>query len=969
LVVADRLDREQLCGQADTCTLPFELLLADPLQFFRVEVTLEDINDHSPRFPHQRVTFTIPETSDLGSRFPLEAARDPDIGSNSVQAYSIAPEKDYFSVSFGSRSNGDKYVELVLEKTLDREEQAEMDFSVIAVDGGSPPRSGTTQIHITVLDANDNAPVFTQDRYTGQVLENTPEGSVVLSVLAADLDAGPNGDISYQFSEGVIDSESVFEIDPKSGEIKLRKPLDFEVAQTHELSVRATDGGGLSAICKVLVEVLDVNDNAPELLVSSFSSPLPENSAPGTVVALFTVRDRDAGANGKVSCALDHQLFFSLRPAYKNYYELVTVRALDREDTAQHILTVTAADAGSPPLTSTHNVSVTIQDINDNAPRFNKEFVTIEMIESTPPGSRFALGSGRDPDIGANSLQKYELTPSPLFSLLVRESPDGTKHAELVLEKNLDREKQRNHHLILTALDGGDPVRSGTAQININVTDANDNPPVFTKEIYKVQLMENLPEGSLAFQVKATDSDEGTNAEIAYFFSDITDSARQLFSLDPRTGDVKVTGPIDYEEGKYYEATVEGKDGGGLTAHAKVHIDIADINDNAPTLSLLPVLNPIPEDSVPSTVVAVINVRDRDSGENGEVSCNMDGNLPFRLEMSSENTYKLVIASALDREAVSSYNITITARDRGRPALSSAAELVLEVSDVNDNAPVFEEAAYSAYVRENNAAGALVVRVSARDADAGANGRRFSLAGAAFPPDFCEGTLPYSYNLCVAAPARAAAEAAWPPPPLPILPAEELLAGEPCDKPSPSSSAVAGEPPTDTGAPQAVSCLFLAFLLLLLALRLRRWRRSQQQQQLLATAGAALRGVPATHFVGIDGVRAFLHSYSHDASLTADSRKSHLRFSAASCCDTLPARPPPDEPAPLLGEEEPAGDRPADPAAPPAAAVLRRRLRVSLLAAAERRWSRSRRRRSVLPPQAARSPGQWRPERQRHGQQ
>ncbi|NXP17442.1 PCDGD protein, partial [Scytalopus superciliaris] len=376
------------------------------------------------------------------------------------------------------------------------------------------------------------------------------------------------------------------------------------------------------------------------------------------------------------------------------------------------------------------HVSVTIQDINDNAPQFNKEYVTIEVIESTPPGTRFPLGSGRDPDIGINSLQNYELTPNPHFSLLVRESPDGTKHAELVLEKILDREKQRNHHLILTALDGGDPVRSGTAQIKINVTDANDNPPVFTKEVYKVQLPENLPQGSLAFQVKATDNDEGTNAEITYSFSDIADSARQLFSLDPRTGDVKVTGPLDYEEGKYYEVTVEGKDGGGLTAHAKVHIDILDTNDNAPTLSILPILNPIPEDSAPSTVVAVINVRDRDSGENGDVNCNMDGNLPFRLETSSENTYKLIIASTLDREKVSAYNITITARDRGRPALWSRRELSLEVSDVNDNAPVFSEAAYSAYVRENNLAGALVLRVSARDADAGANGRvSYWLAG------------------------------------------------------------------------------------------------------------------------------------------------------------------------------------------------------------------------------------------------
>uniref|UniRef100_A0A8C3NYZ4 Cadherin domain-containing protein n=1 Tax=Cyanoderma ruficeps TaxID=181631 RepID=A0A8C3NYZ4_9PASS len=370
---------------------------------------------------------------------------------------------------------------------------------------------------------------------------------------------------------------------------------------------------------------------------------------------------------------------------------------------------------------------VEIMDINDNPPSFPER---LKMIESTPPGTRFPLGSGRDPDIGANSLQKYELIPNPLFSLLVRESPDGTKHAELVLEKGLDREKQRNHHLILTAVDGGDPVLSGTAQIMINVTDANDNPPVFTKEIYTVQLMENLPEGSLAFQVKATDNDEGTNAEITYSFSDIAKSIRQPFTLDPSTGDVKVTGALDYEERKYYEMSVEGKDGGGLTAHAKVHIDIIDVNDNAPTLSLLPILNPIPEDSLPSTVVAVINVRDKDSGENGEVSCKIDGNFPFRLETSSENSYKLIIASALDRENVSAYNITISAMDRGRPALRSSAELVVEVSDVNDNAPVFEEAAYSAYVAENNAAGALVVRVQARDADAGANGRvSYWLAG------------------------------------------------------------------------------------------------------------------------------------------------------------------------------------------------------------------------------------------------
>ncbi|XP_075571778.1 protocadherin gamma-B6-like [Pelecanus crispus] len=467
---------------------------------------------------------------------------------------------------------------------------------------------------------------------------------------------------------------------------------------------------------------------APERIRYAIPEELGRGSLVGPLARDLGLSPADLPARKLRIVSRDEKQYFTLGEDNTN---LRVNERIDREGICRAVSPcVLSLDAVVENPFNIFHVSVTIQDINDNAPQFDREFVAIEMIESTPPGARFPLGSGRDPDIGANSLQNYQLTHNPLFSLVVKESPDGTKQPELVLEKSLDREKQRNHHLILTAVDGGDPVRSGTAQIKINVTDANDNPPVFTKEIYKVRLLENLPEGSLAFQVKATDGDEGTNAEITYSFSDIANSARQLFTLDSRTGDVKLTGPLDYEEEKYYEASVEGKDGGGLSAHAKIHIDILDVNDNAPTLSLLPVLNPIPEDSVTGTVVAVINVRDRDSGDNGELTCNIDSDLPFRLEPSSENIYKLIVDSALDREKVSAYNITIIARDRGIPALSSRAALVLEVSDVNDNAPVFEEAAYSAYVAENNAAGAPVLRVRARDADAGANGRvSYWLAG------------------------------------------------------------------------------------------------------------------------------------------------------------------------------------------------------------------------------------------------
>ncbi|XP_075623008.1 protocadherin beta-15-like [Balearica regulorum gibbericeps] len=567
LVVAERLDREQLCGQSGTCTLPFELLLANPLQFFRVEVAVEDINDHSPIFPEQQVTFKIPERSDPGSRFPLEGAQDLDIGSNSIQAYSIAPENEYFSVSFGSQSEDDKYVELVLEKPLDREEEAELGFSLIAMDGGTPPRSGTTQIHIVVLDVNDNSPIFTQKLYIGQVLENAPEGSVVVKVVASDLDAGPNGAISYQFSQAVGQSPSAFVIDPVSGEIKLTKPLDFEVAENHELSVRATDGGGLSAICKVLVEVVDVNDNAPELAVSSFSSPIPESASPGTVVALFTVRDRDAGANGKITCALEDQLSFSLRPAYKNYYELVTVSALDREETARYILTVTAADAGSPPLTTTQTFTVDISDVNDNAPVFNQTSYTMYVRENNVPTVLVGAVSASDADVGPNAKVTYSLAPAhpaerPPCSCISVNSENG----HVFVLRPLDYEHVRQIEVSVSACDAGSPRLSANVTVRLVVVDENDNAPLVlhpaqdssppSSELVPV----SAEAGYFVTKVVAVDADSGQNSWLSYHLLKATDPG--LFAVGAQSGEVRLRRPVTERDAVKQKLVVLVRDNG-----------------------------------------------------------------------------------------------------------------------------------------------------------------------------------------------------------------------------------------------------------------------------------------------------------------------------------------------------------------------------------------------------------------------
>ncbi|XP_062044950.1 protocadherin gamma-B5 isoform X18 [Lepus europaeus] len=366
-----------------------------------------------------------------------------------------------------------------------------------------------------------------------------------------------------------------------------------------------------------------------------------------------------------------------------------------------------------------YHVSVEIEDVNDHAPKFTQNSIELQIIESAQPGTRFILEVAEDADIGLNSLQKYKLSPSPSFSLINKEKEDGSKYPELVLEKTLDREQQSYHRLILTALDGGDPSLSGTTELRIQVTDANDNPPVFTQDVYRVGLRENLPPGTAVLRVSATDQDAGINSEITYSLR----RPGQVFYLNPQTGEITTQRALDYEDIKEYSIVVEGKDGGGLVAQCTVEIKIQDENDNSPEVTFHSVLEMILEDSLPGSLIALIKTHDQDSGENGEVNCRLEGDVPFKIIPSSKNSYKLVTDGTLDREQTPEYNVTIIATDRGQPPLSSSSTVTLRIGDVNDNAPVFQQAAYVVHVPENNPPGASIAQVSASDPDVGANGQ------------------------------------------------------------------------------------------------------------------------------------------------------------------------------------------------------------------------------------------------------
>ncbi|XP_016522221.1 protocadherin gamma-A12-like [Poecilia formosa] len=367
LVISDRLDREGLCGDKASCVLKQEIMLENPLELHRVNLHVQDINDNSPLFNKELIQIDISESAAKGARFPIEDAHDADVGQNSVQTYNLQ-KNEHFILGVGTNS-----VELVLSKELDREKLKEISLLLTALDGGSPQRTGTVTIHINVLDANDNVPVFQQPIYKTSMPENTPIGTVVLTVGATDADEGINGEVTYDFGHISDEVKAIFDIDNKAGEIKLMRAVDFETVSLFELRVTAKDGLGLTSYSKVIIDITDVNDNAPVIYTKSLSSPIPENVSSGTEVAIINVQDRDSENNGQVRCSIQENVPFKLEPSIKNYYSLVTTGHLDRELVSGYNVTIFATDEGSPPLSSSKTIQLSVADINDNPPVFEEQ--------------------------------------------------------------------------------------------------------------------------------------------------------------------------------------------------------------------------------------------------------------------------------------------------------------------------------------------------------------------------------------------------------------------------------------------------------------------------------------------------------------------------------------------------------------------------------------------------------------------
>ncbi|XP_037252286.1 protocadherin gamma-B5-like [Falco rusticolus] len=730
LYVSERLDREQMCGESPSCAVSFEALVQNPLNVFHVDVAIHDVNDNAPRFLQDSFQLEINELTPPGARFAVGMAEDADVGSNSLQGYELEAN-EYFAVEVKDSQDGSKFAELVLRRALDREREENLRLVLTALDGGEPPRSGTAQLCINVTDANDNPPVFAHDRYHASLREDAPPGSAVLNVSASDADAGTNAQISYRFGQLPAKVLEKFVLNAESGRLVLQEPLDFEDTRSYTLLLEARDGGGLVAHCKVEVEVLDVNDNAPEITVLSISSPVPEDAPAGTVVALLNVNDADSGENGQVSCELSGEAPLSIVASSGGSYKVVTASALDREQAAEHRVTVVARDGGSPALSSRTALVLEVSDVNDNAPVFEEAAYSAYVAENNAAGAPVLRVRARDADAGANGRVSYWLAggsagAAPYVSV---EARSGAVYAQ----RSFDYEQCREFAVAVRAQDGGAPARSSTATVRVFVLDRNDNAP---RVLWPAAAaagagaeagagagpFEVVPRsaeaGYLVAKVVAVDADAGRNAWLSYELVQAPEPA--LFRVGLHSGEVRTARAVSERDAAKQRLVAVVKDHGqpALSATATLHVVLAEsLQEALPELS------------------------ERAAGADAPAE------LQFYLVLA------LALLSALFLLSVA---LAVVARVRG-------------------------------------AGPPAVLRCL--------GAQRFSVAGAAFPADFCEGTLPYSYNLCVA-PGRAVAEGAWLPPPLPSLPAEELLGGEPCGKPSPSSSAGAGEPPADADAPQ-----------------------------------------------------------------------------------------------------------------------------------------------------------------------
>ncbi|XP_036933947.1 protocadherin alpha-7-like [Acanthopagrus latus] len=577
LYVNRKIDREEVCDRSKVCVIDLKTVLENPLEVHYVAVEIVDVNDHAPSFPENKKILEISESALPGARFQLQAARDADSGSLSVQQYRLS-HNEHFRLEVKDRGEDRKTPSLILQKPLDRESVKTHVLLLTAIDGGKPPRSGNMTIIVNVSDVNDNPPVFTQESYTVQLKENSPPGTTVVQVNATDLDEGSNGEVMYSFGNDVdARARARFHLNPVTGVITVAGSVDFEECNRYEIDIQASDKGAatLTTDKSVIIHIVDMNDNAPEIEVTSFSHALPENSKPGTTVALISVRDSDSGLNGKVMCYINQDLPFILTPSLQNnMYSLVTKSLLDREQISQYDVTIVAKDAGEPSLSSDKNIKIIVSDVNDNSPVFSQSPYTFYITENNNQGASIFSVTARDDDEGSNALISYHILRDAGRENLVASFLNvNSENGEILALKSFDFEVLKKFQFQVVATDSGAPSLSSNVTVNVFILDQNDNAPVIRYPVSSngsaegvEEIPRNVNAGHLVTKVRAYDADIGYNGWLLFSLQEVTDHS--LFGLDRYTGQIRTLRSFTETDEAEHKLLILVKDNGNVSLSA-----------------------------------------------------------------------------------------------------------------------------------------------------------------------------------------------------------------------------------------------------------------------------------------------------------------------------------------------------------------------------------------------------------------
>uniref|UniRef100_A0A4W4FZ76 Protocadherin gamma-C3 n=1 Tax=Electrophorus electricus TaxID=8005 RepID=A0A4W4FZ76_ELEEL len=727
LFVNEKIDREELCELNPVCFLHMQVVIESPLDLYRVEVEILDVNDNAPSFPWSEFNLEITESAAPGSRFPLESAQDLDVGSNSLRSYLLSANQ-HFVLDIQTRNDGSKFAELVLESPLDREQQKTHEMVLTAVDGGSPLRSGTAQITVTVLDANDNVPVFDRSVYRVTLVENAPRGSLVLKLNATDLDEGANGEITYSFSgHAPLKVRELFSVDSFSGEIRVNGIVDYEKASVYELYVQAKDKGpsAVAVHCKVLVDILDVNDNAPEVILTSVSTPVQEDAPPGTVIAVISVMDRDSGENGAVDCQIPSNLPFRLHSSFKNYYTLVTSEFLDRELISEYNITLTARDLGSPPLSTRKTILVQVSDINDNPPRFVQPSYTVYVTENNAPGASICSVTAFDPDFNQNAYLSYsilegEIQGMPVSTYVSVNSDNGNIYAL----RSFDYEQLRNFQIRVQAQDAGFPPLTSNVTVNVFVLDQNDNAPVVVSPLPKNGTLatevvpRSVDAGYLVAKITALDADAGQNSRLSYQVLQATDPG--LFSVALYTGEIRTIRRFTDKDATRQRLVILVKDNGQPPLSATVSI-ILSLVDSVPeslsdfdlNLYLVIGLGSVSFLLLITILVTIVLKCQKPKPSKAAP--------PKYLDINKEKG-ELYILEKIDRELLCPAKTTCFLKmELTVESPLRIFYIELEITDINDNNPHFRRDTIHLDISESTIAGERFSVSNAVDSDVGSN--------------------------------------------------------------------------------------------------------------------------------------------------------------------------------------------------------------------------------------------------------